>query len=283
MKTRDQWLDEKQHCIGASDWAAILGYDPKRTAHDVWLSKVMGYHRDFDNDLMWWGRVSEENVALWYERKSGRELLNPGATVIRYHRDYPWIGVTLDRVHKDDKSPAEIKTASGKQAGRWQDSQIPIENEIQLQAQIEVCGLPHGTAVGLLWGNDLVWRDREHDKSFISTAIPILERFWHDNVIARVPPTVTSPMSLGAVKKIYPHDNGETIDLSETQQSRVIAFENAKASLKEIKKCVDEQDAEIRQMIGDNTFGAMPNGNILEARTVRCKNGTTYRKLKVKK
>lgn len=294
MKTREQWLEEKRKCIGASDVAPILGFDPHRTAHDVWLQKVMGYDYS-DNRQMWFGREVEDIVARWYETERGVKIFDHGSTYIQYHDEYPWLGVTLDRYQAKeslrsagdmmqwfDDGPVEIKTASGSQAGRWGENRVPIENEIQLQTQIEVCGNDHGTAVALLWGNQLVWRDIGHDKAFMNATIPILESFWFDHVVARVPPPVTSPMCLGAVKKINANDNGDTIELDEAQQHKILCWSEAKSGLKEYEKCVDELDAEIRQMVGEFTFAKLPNGSILESKKVVCKNGKSYRKLKLK-
>jgi len=58
MLNREQWLEKRRGCLGASDVAAVLGADPRRGQLAVYEAKVTG-HSTEDNRWMKFGRDIE--------------------------------------------------------------------------------------------------------------------------------------------------------------------------------------------------------------------------------
>lgn len=71
---REQWLEERKKGIGGSEAAAIMGLDKNRSALAVYLDKIGEGVSVEENERMHWGTMLEEQIALEYERRNGRNV-----------------------------------------------------------------------------------------------------------------------------------------------------------------------------------------------------------------
>jgi putative phage-type endonuclease len=281
MKTisRAEWLAKRRELITASDVAAILGFDPRRTALDVYVSKVTGEEIE-DNDAMLLGRELEDGIANVYAAKTGRYVRDTGATDITIHPSIPWLGATVDRdtwdidedPMLDPPSPLEIKHAGFMKRREW-DGDIPIWLQIQLQTQVACKDASWGAYCGVVGGIEIHLGDMDRNDDFIESMIPRLEIF-RQRIIDKDPPPVSSPKCLDAIKRLYPEDNGETVPLDSYAVELANEWEQAKENITSCKRSLDELEAKLRAMIGDATFGALPDGTILTLTTTTRKGYT---------
>ena len=266
-KQREQWLERRRGLVMASEWYSILF----GSALSVYEKKVTGYTEE-DCDLMMFGRAAEGPAAEVYAYKSGRRVLDRGATEIQIHPDIPWLGATLDRWQLVDEGgehwegPLEMKTASGRKASEWTDHDAPIENEVQLQAQMASTSSKRGTICGLLWGNQWKWHDKDRNDDFLETAYPILEEF-HQRVQRRDPPPPRSESCLPVVKRLYDVDDGETVTLGADIQTAVESLEAAKKKKSEVDKRIKTLEAEIRAALKWAEWGELPDGRFVHVPT----------------
>jgi predicted phage-related endonuclease len=292
MLNREEWLHEKQFCLGASEWASVLGVPG---AYDrplgVYLSKVEGEDEKAE-DWISYGRDVEGAIANMYARKANRLVKDLGATEIQYHEEYPFLGATLDRsqhelpVENGRHGPLELKSVGFGSPKIWQEDP-PLHHQIQLQAQMACTGATWGTLAALFPGYQLVWKDFKRNDDFIDAAIPVLQEFW-ERVEARDPPPPQSSKCLAAVKRLYPEDTGETVEINPETAEDVVMWRAAKAAVKTAKDQVAELEARIRAEIGDATTGRMPSGDLVTLRTTTVEGYTnvvkpySYRTLRFK-
>ena len=160
--TRDQWLQERQTCIGASDAAAIMSESPWKSRYALWAEKVHGIETTEESERMKWGLLLEPAISDAFTQWAEENLdsfthVSPDGNgrVIRRHPEYDFLGATLDRlVYAGDDliGVLEIKTPDGRNHADWQDGP-PLYYQIQVQHQLMVTGLPMGWIAVLIGGN----------------------------------------------------------------------------------------------------------------------------------
>jgi len=281
---RKHWLDQRRKMITASDVAAILGFDPPRSAWSVYVQKKTGEELE-DTDEMMMGRMFEEPIAQLYAIKTGRPVANMGATEIQVHPSIPWIGATLDRVTWDvgddplkvEGCPLEIKHGGNYQLSNWADGP-PLKVQIQLQMQMICTGSPWGAYCAVIGGQAPRFDDLELNDNFFESIFPKLEEFKR-RMDESEPPPVESPRDLASVKKLYPLDSGETVYIHGMKMISD-AWEAAKIEIGDFQDDRDEYAGRLRAAMGEATFGHLGDGTMLTLRKTKTKKGATYRTLR---
>lgn len=299
MNNREEWLEEKRTCIGASEVADILGYG-RGTALGVYLKKVKGYTNE-DSRIMRFGRWNEQFVADEYTDETGRPVEDLGATTIIRHPDIDWIGVTLDRTTEytvdcpgpecvlliDKPVPLELKTVQDPTVSRklWS-TDPPIKHQIQNQTQMFATGAQWGSLAGLFFpGCHLEYCDLKFSQAFFDEALPRLEDFWR-RVKTQRPPEPTTHKDLAPMKALYSETNGETVLLDSAETRKIVELWNlAKVARNDAEEDVEKWGAQLRSRMGENEFGALDDGSMLKLSTVK-RDGytvkpTSYRQLRL--
>jgi len=284
MTTEKDWLEEKRTCIGASEWAPVLGLDPFSGPLHVYASKVLGYANE-TTPAMEQGKIMERPIAEMYQRRTGRVVVKNAQLdrTIQRHPDLSWLGATLDgmTVSSDaypapndypEPAPLEIKNTRGfvYADGRWKyikpedwAKRPPRYNRIQVQAQMSCTTAKWGSLCALINGTDLVWSDQERNNRFILAAIPVLERFWQ-RVLDKRPPSVNDlPRSLEVVKRMYPDETGEVVTFSDEANADALRWLELRSECSAMEKEKKALEAKLRFAMADNTFAKLSNGTYL--------------------
>ena len=280
MKSRDEWLQEKRTCLGASDVAAILGQNPSYGALHVYAAKVHGYQQS-DSKQIIMGRIFEKPAGQIYSIETGRDVLGEveQETEITYHPEIPWLGSTLDDLTmgneeypnplKDDTTgPLELKNTAGfvNDGGKWKkirpdewSERPPIHYQIQLQIQMACMDSQWGSLAALFPGMQIAWTDIEINHRFLNAAYVKLEEFW-ERIQKRNPPALDElPSTLDVVKAMYPDETGETIELTGEDELRAKEWLTVKDEYGKLGKRKKMLEAEIRAVMGDATFAKIPS------------------------
>lgn len=265
---KQEWLEVRRNCLGASDCAAVLGQNPYSGQLAVYASKVYGDTEE-ENDAMWLGHRMEGVISDMFTRRTGIELFDPGDYAIKYSREYPWIGATLDRATVDG-TPVELKNVGSPKikSDEWETAP-PIHYQIQLQMQMLCMDATRGYLVGLFYGRDLKIFEAERNDDFLRASIPILSKFWHENVLAKSPPPAdVLPSTLDVVKRVWPEENGEIIELGEHIQDAFNGWEDLKTKINELTKEKKELEVTIRSAMKSASFGEFSDGTRIALKTV---------------
>ncbi len=275
--TRDEWLIERKKSIGASEVAKVLGVDPYGGPLSVYEAKTTDYQIE-DNLYMETGRLLEETAARKYAEETGRVVTNPGATLIQYHPDYPWLSATLDRWVSDYGKPAfegplEIKTFVSPRISPddWVNEPL-IQHQLQLQIQMAVTGAKWGSLAGLfLARNKFVWVTLERDDELLEGIYPVLSEFWQRVIDRDPPPPDALPDTLDVVKRLYPVSNSETIDLSNFWLESADELARKKDQLSSLNKEIKILETSIRAVIGNAEIAQLSDGTSLTLKTTKRK------------
>jgi putative phage-type endonuclease len=302
--TREAWLASRAAAIGASEVAALFGLLPKSwgSMYTIWANKVgLGPPaEELTGEWLEWGQILEEPIAQRYQTVTGRKLWKGGGPFcVAQHATLPYLRCTPDRfvVESPDREGVgvlQVKNAAWFKAGDW-DEGPPDYVRVQLQTEMAVTGAEWGSAAVLVGGNKFKYVDVEREPALIAEIEAQVAHFWTNYVITGAAPDIdASEATTAFLKRLHPKDNGETVQLGEEALALVAQWEGAKAALsaaaaaaKEHEDARDVAMNRLRDVIGDATFGALPDGRILSLRTTDRVGFTTapcsYRTLKIEK
>jgi putative phage-type endonuclease len=192
--SRLEFLKSRMGGVGGSDVGALLGIDPYKNAHDVYLEKTREPTPDQANNIhMLRGIVLEDLAAELYSEETGRKLRRVKQ---RTHPDYPWAVVNVDRQilrsNGNGTGAMEIKAPATGGFQRILDEGAQVQHTVQLMWAIFVLGYEWGefVAINLEHGNGpVIHFPLDRNEALCENMLHASTEFWHNHVEARVPPT----------------------------------------------------------------------------------------------
>lgn len=256
MLTPEQLANRKSG-IGGSEVAAILGLSPWRTALDVYLDKVGDGTPQVEHKRMRRGSALEPLILAEFERRMGVEIDRlPYSPEPLRSPLYPWMLANLDGRMGSD-TIVEAKTSfSADGWGEDGSDEVPPYYQTQAAHYMEVtganvCFLPALFGLdGLDWrpvdqdDGSVIWTPQiaedadfriytiVRDDAFIADLIEVERAFWHDHVLARVPP---DPVTAADAKKLWPRDNGSRIELPDEIAAQVEYLKELRQEIKALE------------------------------------------------
>ena len=266
FNTRDEWLEARRNSVGGSDAAAIV----TGKSLDVYSDKL-GLKEDEDRPVFERGRLLEPVVADKWSEQAGCEVEDYGLHLFR-STEKPFQHYSADRIipkmeGKNGPGIAEIKTVPFMTQQDLNES-TPEAWLAQPQHGMNVCELEWSCLIVLAvvpW--TVSWIVVDRNDRFIEALNDRLDAFWDRVQNQDPPPPEDIESSRKALARLYPHDNGETIDLSDDALEIAAQFERAKVEEKHWHKIVEEKKNAIKALIGPNTFGLLPTGDIYSLTT----------------
>lgn len=277
MTTRTEWLAERRTLIGASETPSILGRG-YRTAAQVWAEKC-GLEDESESDVdikLRIGTIIQPALVEVARAVFNLPAIAERDNVVRRSATVPYVGASLDAVAGKDENgcdiPLELKNVDSINARQWGDAP-PIEFQIQNLQQQFVTGAQFGYVMGLIGGNRPVLHRVERNEVFIAAMLRKLEWFW-DLVKTRTPPPYQDPYDQARVlAALYPKGSGTAIALDEVAERILQRREVLSLAQTEAEAKLAECDNELKAMLGDNTYAALPGGRWVSWKQIP---GSTY-------
>lgn len=256
--SRYEWLLERKTGIGGSDASAILGFNPWKSAFELYIDKTSDEVREIDNDAIYWGNVLEDIVAEEFTRRTGKKVRRRNQTF--RHPKYNFMIANIDRDVVGERALLECKTTNAFNADAWEGEHIPPAYICQLQHYMAVLDYEKAYIAVLIGGQKFVWKELERDDEFIELMIEAEKNFWENHVLKGIPPEIDGSKSASELlSKMYPADNGETVMLKSDEAEMLIeAIESIKAEIKEKQALQKEYENKLKLMIGEAQTGVTP-------------------------
>lgn len=316
-----RWLDAKRSGIGGSSAAAAVGLGKFGSRLRLWaeMTTQAGFetreesYRADQLERLRWGNLDEGGLLSEAVRrvrgqvvrgsKAGASLcpgadlidifaMKPGGQALLRSKASGWMhyspdGFAVRRDRGGDVCLLEAKTTSVWNAKDWE-SDIPEAYYLQVQHGLFVTGLDLCLVAVKIGGQEARLFDVTRDDDVIKALVSGEAAFMR-HVQTRTPPppeTPGHPDTIDVLKRLYPDDNGETVELP----PEAITLGNRLEELKELKKEAEDElksiEATFRAWIGNATFGEVPGGDaIYTLKTTKNKGYTsvvkpyTYRSL----
>ena len=235
--------------IGGSDVAAILGISPWKNAYDVWLDKTADTEPDeLEGDHIVFGNLMEPVLREEFARRTGKQVAVHADPF--FSKRYRWACANIDGSIVGENAGLEIKTASEYTLEQWGEEgtdAVPAYYLTQGLHYIAVMGWDRIYFAVLIGGNKFKTYTVERDDDAIAMVMEVEQRFWIDNVEARVAP----PMALEQLTSAWSKTSGNVVDATD-------GIATAVENLKVIKKQIDEleesrkgMERDIKEFIAD--------------------------------
>lgn len=271
MNVTDKFLQRRKGGIGGSDVASIvlpkLGKKAYSTPLEVYNDKITKEVKekqlrpDDETSRMFWGKLLEKTILEQYEwvlKNSGHE-----ASLIHFtdeqppfkHKKHNWLLANIDGLANVDGEfiIVDAKFVSSDYQKEWGapgTDEVPYSYNLQLQHYMYVLNVERAHVAALLYGKLVVYevnRDRElYDKSIL----PILKKFWFENVIARVQP---EPVTFSETKQVYV-PNGDTVEVNEEIEDVLNEIKKAQEVQKDQKELIEQKKMEIAKFMKNSEF-----------------------------
>src|SRR5690606_19501524 len=255
---RYEWLWRRKQGIGGSDASAILGFNPWKSAFQLYIDKTSDTVEEIDNEAIHFGNVLEDIVAEEFTRRTGKKVRRRNQTF--RHPEHSFMLANIDRDVVGEKALLECKTTNAFNSDAWEGDHIPPAYICQLQHYMAVLGYEKAYIAVLIGGQRFVWKELERDDEFIELMIRAEKDFWENHVLKEIPPEIDGTNSASELlKKMYPQDNGETIMLESDEAEMLIeAIESIKSEIKDKNTLLKEYENKLKLMIGDAAVGVTP-------------------------
>ena len=277
---RDEWLTVRKCGIGSSDAGAAVGLNPYQSPLELWMIKTgrdAGLPKIDPNDEtspMYWGTLLEPIVAAHYTKRTGNRVRRINAVLQHPDPDKAWMLANVDRevIGSWDVKILECKTAGEFGVRLWRDG-VPEYVVCQVQHQLAVTGKSAADVCVLVCGQEIRIYRIDRDDALIARLIELERRFWSHVEMDIPPPADGSESSDVALRALYPHDSGNTIDLTSDRE-----FSSTFADLVTVREAIDNSvrlEAQLKQKIqqrmADATRAVFETGSVSWKRS---RNGT---------
>lgn len=250
----EEWLDVRKKGIGSSEVATIVGLNPYETPYQLWRRKVGIDAPKEENFAMKAGHYLEDAVSRFWADETGREIIkrSAGDWIIR-DNDKPFLQVSPDRTywlsgekHNDNnKGILECKTT---QMSIDRDD-IPKHWFCQVQYQLGVAGLEHGSLAWLSSGRDFGFQDIDLVPDFYAWLVEEVERFWVDHVVAKQEPSAISVKDV--LIKYTRHSDGKIVEVGEDILNTCTQLKEIKKQIKALEENQSILEERIKMEFGD--------------------------------
>lgn len=269
--SRDEWLNVRKRGVGSSDAAAAVGINPYQSQLELWMIKTgrdAGLPKpdaDDPSSPVYWGHVLEPIVAEQYSRQTGRKVRRVNAVLQHPDPDKHWMLANLDYsvVADDDVQILECKTAGEFGSRLWKDG-VPDYIQCQVQHQLAVTGKQAADVCVLLCGQELKIFRIERNEELID-ALTVLEgQFWIYVESDTPPPTDGSESADRALRQLYPKDQGETLDLTQSRDLSE-AFDqllSVRSDVESLKATEAQLRQRIQSQMGEASRATFPSGTV---------------------
>lgn len=281
FKSRDDWLKARANSVGASESRILygLGYEDESVAGLI-AEKKTGKRRTIDDDTQRKFDIAtklEPFVAEMFADEAKVELIRRVPVddflmwrlgVLSATPDYR----SLPTVDVPRSVPVELKCVESQFAKDWDRDTPPLFVQTQLQQQMFCMGVNHGYVAALIGNSDFRWFRMDRNDNFVADLVKRVEAFWRKFIINDDPPPLFEGKAQSiakAIRLLHPNDNGLTVNLPEVTTELHGLRTYAKREAKYWDGVADDCDNVIRLMIGDNTFGRLPDGSMYSHKTIK--------------
>lgn len=257
--TREQWLEMRRNGIGGSDAASILGLNPWSSPLTVYMDKLGLSDPADESEAMWLGNVLEQPVAARFAAETGMTVQRRNA--IYQHPYHPWMIANIDRWIVGKRAGLEIKTTNMLSKTDFTGGDMPPHYYCQCLHYMAVTGADEWYLAVLVVNRGFHVLKIERNEDEITALIEAERKFWHDHVLARVPPAPDgSAAAAEIIKSLYPASKGDGILVPlYGRESEIEQLQDIKERIKGLEAQSDEIEQRIQMEIGE-ADGAIMSG-----------------------
>ena len=217
------FLQARQSGLGGSDIATLFNINPYSTKLELYFQKRGEIEPTADTRLTRTGRAMEQVIAVMVAEREGAKLRKVNRTL--RHPKHDFLIAHIDRDFVGIRKGLEIKNVSPRMAYLWgKDGQpdavaehyLPQPHHYMLVLDYDLFDV-----AAYFGGDDLRIYPMERDLEMDELIIDAAHDFWHNHVLAGVPPEpdFDHKSTLPMLRRMYPGTNGQTVIASELDET----------------------------------------------------------------
>lgn len=271
-----EWLATRSQGIGASEIGALLGMDHRSSPLKLFLEKTGAVEPDDLGEIeaIRWGHRLEAIIAEAFAEETGRPVIRARENkyCVMRSKEHPWALASLDFMTGESGElwPLEIKNVNAFRAADWVDG-TPEYYLAQLHQQMLVTDSQRGTSACLLGGNRLLWCDVTRDETLIRKITFHGSLFWERLQQQSPPDPDGSEATREVLKKLYPQDDGTTVELPMALAEIVDEWRDVKGKIKTLEADESLLSNQIKATMGEAQVGMFPTGDRVSWKTQQVK------------
>lgn len=257
----DEATESRCGFIGGSDAAAVLGLSDWTTPVQLWLQKT-GLEPEARPDakrqrVLDRGKKLEPFIVDMLIDKlidEGHDVEVVATNQRHTDPEFPFLRAEIDVELIVDGEPvnADAKSASGFMRKKWGaegSDDMPLAYAAQFMHGLMVTGRRRTLCAALIGLDDvlLYWLERD-DETIAGMRAKEVE-FWHQHVVARVPP---DPVRFADLRALHPKDNGRTIEATAEVDAAVTELGKLRGFKRQIEGREEELQLLIARHMGDH-------------------------------
>jgi putative phage-type endonuclease len=251
-----EWLEARQHGIGASEAAAALGLSRWESPYALWARKCGLTPPPEPSIPMQIGTALEPMIAGLYQAETGIALRRVNRLL--RSKAHPWMLASLDRRGEDGRL-VELKwTARGDGYGEPGTDEVPDEVLVQVVAQMAVTGAASADVAVVRGSRFDIYGPIRRDADAERLVIEGTEAFW-GHVTRREQPVVDgSDATARALAAAYPDDNGEELLAGDDVAELARHYRHATGLRDELESEIAALKAQLQAVMGPATALVIP-------------------------
>ena len=251
---REQWLQIRRGYLGGSDAGAVIGMNKYGSAVSVWAEKTGKAPEFGGNTATNVGTYLEDLVAKLFMEETGKTVRRLKFTIV--NPAYPFACANIDREVLCEDAILECKTTTNiGNISKMRSGECPDQWYAQVTHYMAVTGAKKAYLAALENNQKLHIFEIERDEDEINALMEAERAFWEDYVIGDKMPTADgSDATSETIKRLFPVDDGESMDLSEFDGD-LIRRDAISRQIKDLEKEVDEIDNRIKAEMKDCSTG----------------------------
>lgn len=253
-KDRQEWLTHRTSGIGSSEVATIVGLNPYETPYQLWRRKIGLDSPKEETFAMTAGHYLEPAVAQFWSDATGQEVIKASAgDWLMVNNERPYLRVSPDRTYwlkghtksHGNKGILECKTTQK----AIDPDDIPKHWFCQVQYQLGVAELQHGSLAWLTAGREFGYKDLAFIPDFYEWLIDEVDRFWVDNVQGLQEPIAINASDV--LLKYAQHTNGKVIEADTATYEAYSALIAVRKDIAALESQKADLENKIKLFIGD--------------------------------
>lgn len=239
--------------------SAIVGKNPRLSAFDAWAiltGKVSDGFPDGElPDYMQNGLDFERPILLRYAREFKAADMVVMGDVLRMHPNIPFIGGHPDADRPVAGIVPDAKTVLPWHQYQWGPSgsdKVPAHILIQMAIYMAILGRDGAHVPTLIAGHD--WRVFEisRNKKLEAALLEHAYRFWHDHVLADIPPPIKPTETAHRfLKENFPKSNNPPREAKSDEVLMAEELAGVNAKIKKLKSRKDQIETVLKLTIGN--------------------------------
>lgn len=249
--------------LGGTDIGAILGLSPYKTPLELWSELVSG-EQPASRDLIHlrFGQHAESFIASEYERATGLFTAQHSPTL--FHKKHGFMFGHVDRFVLDTPdTPAvvdgtitankllECKTSSAFSKNDWGEpgtDQVPPLYLVQCAWYMAITECQAADLAVLIGNSDFRIYTIERDMELEGLILSHAQHFWHEHVIAQIPP---EPISVEDAALLFPKESaGMSVEADEKLLESIRSYQESTSKSQTLSSECERLKLEILSFMG---------------------------------